>query len=108
MKRTLALAALALCLSGAARAGEERIALRSDVHVNRGETVDSAASVFGSVFVDGDVVHSAISVFGDVSLGPTGHVGGDAVSLGGSVARADGSTLKGKIPNGVRAGRRRH
>ncbi len=99
MRRALILAVLTLFLSIGAHASEERISVRGDVHVNEGETVDTAASVFGNVFVDGEVVHSAASLFGNVTIGSSGRVGGDAVSLAGSVIRVNGATVSGKIRN---------
>jgi hypothetical protein len=90
-----ALAVLALLSPTSAHAAENRVSFRGDVHISSNEVVDSAASVMGSVTVDGTVRQSAVSVFGDVTIGATGSVGGDAVSVGGTVYRVGGSAVGG-------------
>lgn len=68
-----------------------------DQFVKKGETVDQAVALMGSVRVDGLVRENAVSVFGDVIVGPHGIIQGDAVSVGGKVIREPGSRIEGKI-----------
>ena len=101
-----ALALLSLLVVSTVRAAENRISFRNDVHISSNEVVNSAVSLMGSVIVDGTVRDSAVSMMGDVTIGPTGSVGGDAVSMGGSVYRVEGSSVGGKtraLPSPARA-----
>lgn len=97
MNRIAALIAIALIgLASRSSADENRMSVRSDVRVGAGDAVDNAASLFGSVIVDGEVRHTAVSLMGDVTIGATGRVGGDAISVGGAVYRVEGSSVAGR------------
>lgn len=83
---------------GRQRAGRERVRIFGDIVVHDNEAVDGAAvAVFGNVRIDGAVRQEAVAVLGSVTLGPKAVVGGDVVSVGGRVRRAEGARVEGAV-----------
>jgi hypothetical protein len=83
---------------GRQRAGRERVRIFGDIVVRDNEAIDGAAvAVFGNVRIDGAVRQEAVAVLGSVTLGPKAVVGGDVVSVGGRVRRAEGARVEGAV-----------
>lgn len=61
----------------------------------KGRVGGDAVAVFGNTYVDGRVRHDVLAVFGDVELGPNADVGGDVVSVGGSIIRDPAAIVDG-------------
>ncbi|MBV9080797.1 MAG: hypothetical protein JO102_06730 [Elusimicrobia bacterium] len=99
MKRFLLALAIAAVLPAVGLAGGRpgvAIRLANDVVVAKGEQLETALAVFGSVTVDGDVTGNAVALFGNVNIGSSGSVGANAVAVGGAVFRSQGSRLDGR------------
>jgi hypothetical protein len=76
----------------------DRVRIFGDVTVKEDESVGGeVVAVIGSVRVDGEVSQQIVAVLGSVELGPKAVVGGDVVSVGGRVRRADGAQIRGSV-----------
>jgi hypothetical protein len=76
----------------------DRVRIFGDVTVKEDESVGGeVVAVIGSVRVDGEVGQQVVAVLGSVDLGPKAVVGGDVVSVGGRVRRADGAQIRGSV-----------
>jgi uncharacterized RDD family membrane protein YckC len=60
---------------------------------------DKVVAIMGSVYINGHVRHQVTAIMGNVTLGPDAVVGGDVVSVGGTVRQAPGSVIRGRITN---------
>lgn len=84
------------------------------ITVNKGESVQEAVAIVGSVRVDGEVERDVVAVGGRVTingrvggtvtavgggvrLGPNAEVMGDVVSVGGSIQREEGARIHGHV-----------
>jgi hypothetical protein len=82
----------------ARRSNGDRVRIFGDVSVKEDESVGGEiVAVMGSVRVDGEVEQQIVAVLGSVDLGPKAVVGGDVVSVGGRVRRADGARIRGSV-----------
>jgi len=87
-----------LCSAAAAQAKESSIVKIGDnVEIARGQVVDDAVAIGGSVTVYGRVRGDAVAVGGSVHLKDYGRVGGDAVAVGGSVIKDPTAAVSGSI-----------
>jgi uncharacterized RDD family membrane protein YckC len=72
------------------------VAVMGDNTIN-GTVQRDAIAVMGDVTINGTVHGRAVAVMGDIVLGPKARVDGDLVSVGGSVSRAAGAVVGGKV-----------
>ena len=90
----------------AGRRGDEIVRFGSDVVVNRGETVAEVVVIAGSATINGEVDGELTVVGGNATLGPEAIVRDDVTVVGGSLNRAEGSVIEGRVENvGVGDGR---
>ncbi|MDH4197319.1 MAG: polymer-forming cytoskeletal protein [Candidatus Aminicenantes bacterium] len=101
-----------LALAPAGRAAQQNVTMEKDVFVAAGETQDNVFSLGGDIVVDGRVKESVIAIGGSITV--SGEVGqavvgvgsrilikasakieGDVVSLGGSLEKEPGCTIRG-------------
>jgi uncharacterized RDD family membrane protein YckC len=64
-----------------------------------GTVGDKVVAIMGSVYINGHVRHQVTAVMGNVTLGPEAVIGGDVVTVGGTVHQAPGSVVRGRITN---------
>ncbi len=64
-----------------------------------GPVGDAAVAVLGSTYVNNKVGDAVVAVLGDVELGPDAEVGGDVVSIGGTVTRDPKAIIHGHVQN---------
>ena len=80
------------------RSRGDRVQVFGNITIDEDEAIGGqAVAVMGSVRVDGEVGQQVVAVLGSVTLGPNARVGGDVVSVGGRVHRAEGSVVRGTI-----------
>ena len=92
--------ALGLVLGLQSLAGaEDRTIVKfwSDLVVEEAMRVRDAVVIGGHITVNGVVEHDVVAVGGSVMLGPNAVVGRNAVSLGGTIDRAEGAEVQGDI-----------
>jgi hypothetical protein len=78
------------------RSSGDRVRIFGDVVVNEDEEVSGqVVAVLGSVRVDGQVSQQVVAVLGNVDLGPRAVVGGDVVTVGGRLRKAEGARVEG-------------
>lgn len=78
------------------RSTGDRVRVFGDVVVNEDEEVSGqVVAVLGSVRVDGRVSQQVVAVLGNVELGPRAVVGGDVVTVGGRLRKAEGARVGG-------------
>ncbi len=63
----------------------------------QGKVMGPVVAIGGDVNIDGTVGEAAVAVLGSIRLGPAARVSGDAVSVGGKVAAAEGAKVSGGI-----------
>jgi len=112
-KLPLALFCLAVFLAlGAPLAGYQGISLQRDVTVAAGETQDNVLTLGGNAVVDGKVRHSVVAIGGTITVSgevgeavvglgtrvvikSTAVISGDVVTLGGTLEKEPGCTIRG-------------
>ena len=83
----------------AGRRGDEIVRFGSDVIVNRGETVEEVVVIAGNATINGEVDGELTVVGGNATLGPEAVVRDDVTVVGGSLNRAEGSVIEGRVEN---------
>ena len=83
---------------GAAR-GEEIVRFGSDVVVNRGDVVEEVVVIAGNATINGEVDGELTVVGGNATLGPEAIVRDDVTVVGGTLNRAEGAVIEGRIEN---------
>jgi uncharacterized RDD family membrane protein YckC len=61
-----------------------------------GKVDDAVVAIGGDVIVNGEVSDTVVSVLGDIKLGPEAKIGGEAVSVGGRIDKAEGAVISGE------------
>lgn len=83
-----------------ARRGEEVVRVGNNVTIDRDEIVDGeVVVVFGNATVNGEVDGELTVVMGDATLGPEAIVRDDVTIVGGTLTRAPGSVIEGRVQN---------
>ena len=82
-----------------ARRGEEIVRFGSDVTVDRDEIVEEVVVIAGNATVNGEVAGELTVVGGNATLGPEAIVRDDVTIVGGTLNRAPGSVIEGRIEN---------
>lgn len=77
--------------------GRTIVRFGNDVVVEEGMRVRDAVVIGGHITVNGVVEHDVVAVGGSVMLGPEAVVGRNAVSVGGTIDRAEGAEVQGDI-----------
>lgn len=77
------------------RRKQDRVVVGSSLVIEKGEEVESAVAIGGSVKVAGLVRDEAVAIGGSVIVEPTGLVKGDAVALGGKIEVKPGGDVSG-------------
>jgi uncharacterized RDD family membrane protein YckC len=94
--------------------GDPMFRLGQDYVVRRGEVVEDAVAVFGSVTVEGEVCGDMVVTLGDARLARDAVVHGQLVVVGGALTVEEGASVGGELvliggaldaPAGFRAGR---
>ncbi len=67
-----------------AEGGQDRVSVRDDITIERGETVKDAVCIGCSIRVDGVVTGDAVTVGGHITV--SGRVAGDLAAVGGSIS----------------------
>jgi len=80
--------------SAAGEVGEAVVAIGGNATAT-GPVGDGVVALFGNVYVDSEVGQDVVAIFGNVQLGPNAVVNGEAVSVGGSIARDPSSRVLG-------------
>jgi len=84
------------CSSLAGAEGRTIVKFRNDVVVREGMRVRDAVAIGGHVIVNGVVEHDAVAIGGSVFMGSRAVVGRNAVSVGGTVEKAEGAEIRGE------------
>jgi len=79
----LVVAGLLLLSPASARSTQDRVSVRDDIVVERGETVADVVCIGCSIRVEGAVTGDAVAIGGRLTV--SGRVAGDVVSVGGSI-----------------------
>ncbi len=61
-----------------------------------GKVDDAVVAIGGDVTVNGEVSDTVVSVLGNIKLGPQAKIGGEAVSVGGKIDKAEGAVISGE------------
>lgn len=61
-----------------------------------GKVDDAVVAIGGDVTVNGEVSDTVVSVLGNIKLGPEAKIGGEAVSVGGRIDKAEGAVISGE------------
>jgi uncharacterized RDD family membrane protein YckC len=61
-----------------------------------GNVEDTVVAIGGDVTVNGEVSDTVVSVLGNIKLGPKAKIGGEAVSVGGRIDKAEGAVISGE------------
>ena len=61
-----------------------------------GKVDDAVVAIGGDVTVNGEVSDTVVSVLGNIKLGSEAKIGGEAVSVGGKIDKADGAVIGGE------------
>ena len=61
-----------------------------------GKVDDAVVAIGGDVTVNGEVSDTVVSVLGNIKLGPKAKIGGEAVSVGGRIEKAEGAIISGE------------
>lgn len=77
--------------------GRTIVRFGNDVVVEEGMRVRDAVVIGGDITVNGVVEHDVVAVAGSVTLGSEAVVGRNAVSVGGTIDRAEGAEVQGDI-----------
>lgn len=77
------------------RSRRDRVVVGQSLRIKKGEEVDAAVAIGGSVTVLGIVHSEAVAIGGSVIVEPGGVVKGDAVALGGKIEVKEGAKLHG-------------
>ncbi|MBI4381288.1 MAG: hypothetical protein HY574_08865 [candidate division NC10 bacterium] len=77
--------------------GRTVVKFGSDLAIEEGMRVRDAVVIGGHITVNGVVEHDVVAVGGSVMLGPEAVVGRNAVSVGGTIDRAEGAEVQGDI-----------
>jgi hypothetical protein len=81
------------------RRGDEIVRFGSDVVVNRGEIVEEVVVIAGNATINGEVDGELTVVGGNATLGPEAIVRDDVTVVGGTLNRAEGAVIEGRIEN---------
>ena len=81
------------------RHDKKRISFGKSLMIKKGEEVDKAVVIGGTLTVAGRVRKNAVAIGGDVILTPSAEIGGNAVSIGGEVYTQPGAVLEGNKVN---------
>lgn len=76
--------------------GGSRIRIGGSIVVERGERVEDAVAVFGSIIVRGEVTGDAVAIGGGVHVEDGASVGGEVVAIGGRIVAAPTAKLSGR------------
>ena len=79
------------------RGSGDIVQMFENVHVDKDRVVDGdVVSIFGSVDVQGRVMGQVVSIMGDVVAGDSSHIGGDVVTVGGTLRSAPTAEVQGQ------------
>lgn len=80
--------------------GQEIVRIGNNVTVARGEVVDGeVVVVFGNATIDGEVNGELTVVMGNADLGPEAIIRDDVTVVGGTLNRAPGAVIEGRVEN---------
>jgi len=100
VKRVLAgLLVVGFVVAGASFAAEKQgiVKFGENVEIARGQEVDTAVAIGGSVTVAGKVKGDAVAIGGSLYLKDWSEVGGNAVSIGGKIDKSPRATVRGDV-----------
>jgi hypothetical protein len=103
MRKAISIAVFAVTLfglaTGAFAAEQNMVRIGSDAEVARGASVNDLVVIDGNASVYGRVENNVVMISGTLKLGAGSYVGGQIVTIGGSIEKDPSAKIAGKVTN---------